>query len=130
MKQKISSYIFLLTSILIGLGAFGHASQWSKHVYPAIGNLIANQNIIRLLLAVWLFVSGCMIVFGVLLIIVWFRIRKGVKGLLFIPIVISILYFITGLLSWPLVDPFFALFVVLGVLLFISALLMNRKSSK
>jgi len=126
MIKKIFSFLFLLTSIFIGLGAFGHASQWTKHVYPAIGNLIQDEEMIRLLLAVWLFASGCMMAIGILLVWIWIRVNRGERNLLFIPITISVLYFITGILSWIFVGKFFALFVILGVLLFISALIMNR----
>jgi hypothetical protein len=37
MKRKVSSLVFLLTAISIALGAFGHGSQWPKHVRAFYG---------------------------------------------------------------------------------------------
>jgi hypothetical protein len=131
MKQKISSFVFVVTSIVIGLGAFGHAEQWWKVVYPVIGNRIANPRMLNMLLAVWLFVSGGMLSFGLVLIWSWLRIRNGDRGVLVIPIGISVFYFVFGVLSWIYVGSFFALFVALAIFLFISALALatfRRKS--
>jgi len=125
MKQKISSFVFVVTSIVIGLGAFGHAEQWWKVVYPVIGNRIANPRMLNMLLAVWLFVSGGMLSFGLVLIWSWLRIRNGDRGVLVIPIGISVFYFVFGVLSWIYVGSFFALFVALAILLFISALALD-----
>jgi len=120
MKNKLFSGLFLITSLLIGLGAFGHASQWWKHVYPVIGSGITDQHMLHLLLMVWLFVSACMLSFGIILVWIWWRIRKGDRNLMFVPVIIGVLYLITGVCSWFYVAPFFALFVVLGALLLIS----------
>jgi hypothetical protein len=127
MKQKISSLIFLATSVVIGLGAFGHAEQWWKLVYPAIGNRVPDPRMLNMLLAVWLFVSGGMLSFGLVLIWTWLRIRKGDRGVAVIPIGIAAFYFIFGVLSWIYVGRFFALFVVLSTLLFTSTLVLNAR---
>ena len=81
MKHKIASVIFLLTSISVGLGAFGHGHQWLKHVLPALGN--ADPGLVRLLELVWYWVSGAMFVFGCLLVWSWSRITRGERALLF-----------------------------------------------
>jgi hypothetical protein len=125
MKQKIFSFVFLVTSIVIGLGAFGHAAQWWKVVYPVLGNRVSDPRMLNMLLAVWLFVSGGMLSFGLVLIWTWLRIRKGDRGVVVIPIGIAVFYFIFGALSWIYVGRFFALFVVLSALLFISTLVLN-----
>jgi hypothetical protein len=129
MKQKIFSFVFLATSVVIGLGAFGHAEQWWKVVYPVLGNRILDPRMLNMLLAVWLFVSGGMLSFGLVLIWAWLRIRKGDRGVVVIPIGIAVFYFIFGVLSWIYVGTFFALFVVLGTLLFISTLVLNAHRS-
>jgi hypothetical protein len=125
MKQKIFSFVYLATSIVIGLGAFGHAAQWWKVVYPVLGNRVSDPRMLNMLLAVWLFVSGGMLSFGLLLIWAWLRIRKGDRGVGVIPIGIAVFYFIFGVLSWIYVGRFFALFVALSILLFISTLVLN-----
>lgn len=78
-----------------------------------------------MLLAVWLFVSGGMLSFGLALMWTGFRIRKGDRGVVVIPIGIAVFYFIFGVLSWIFVGKFFALFVVLSTLLFISTWVLN-----
>ena len=125
MKQKIFSFVFLLTSIVLGLGAFGHAAQWWQVVYPVLGSRVSDPRMLNMLLAVWLFVSGSMLSFGLVLIWTWLRIRKGDGGVVVIPIGIAVFYFIFGVLSWIYVGRFFALFVVLSTLLFISTLVLN-----
>src|ERR1700728_2851317 len=129
MKQRIFSFVFLVTSIVIGLGAFGHAGQWWKVVYPVLGNRVSDPRMLNMLLAVWLFVSGSMLSFGLVLIWTWLQIRKGDRGVAVIPIGIAVFYFIFGVLSWIYVGRFFALFVVLGTLLFISTLVLNAHRS-
>src|ERR1700733_1592475 len=125
MKRKIFSFVFLVTSIVIGVVAFGHAEQWWKVVYPVLGNRVSDPKMLNMLLAVWLFVSGGMLSFGLVLIWTWLRIRKGDRGVAVIPIGIAVFYFIFGVLSWIYVGGFFALFVVLGISLFISTLVIN-----
>jgi hypothetical protein len=46
---------------------------------------------------------------------------------LVIPIGISVFYFVFGVLSWIYVGSFFALFVALAILLFISALTLDAR---
>jgi hypothetical protein len=122
MKQKVASFIFLATSVLIGLGAFGHASQWGKVVYPVIGSQVADPRMLHLLLAVWLFVSGAMLTFALALIWAWARIRRGERSVVVLPFGIGAFYLVFGLLSWFYVGNFFALFVALGALLAISTI--------
>jgi hypothetical protein len=127
MKRTIFSFLFLGTSIVIGLGAFGHAAQWWQVVYPVLGNRVSDTRMLNMLLAVWLFVSGGMLSFGLVLIWTWLRIRKGDRGVVVIPIGIAVFYFIFGVLSWIYVGRFFALFVVLSTLLCISTLVLNAR---
>ena len=127
MKRTIFSFLFLGTSIVIGLGAFGHAAQWWQVVYPVLGNRVSDTRMLNMLLAVWLFVSGGMLSFGLVLIWTWLRIRKGDRGVVVIPIGIAVFYFIFGVLSWICVGRFFALFVVLSTLLCISTLVLNAR---
>jgi hypothetical protein len=124
-KQKIFSLVFVLTSIVIGLGAFGHAAQWWKVGYPLIGSRIANPRVLNMLLAVWMFVSGGMLSFGLVLLWSWRRIRHGDRGVVVIPIGISVFYLIFGVLSWLYVGPFYSLFVALAILLFMSGLVLS-----
>ncbi|HEY3646182.1 MAG TPA: hypothetical protein VGM16_12660 [Gammaproteobacteria bacterium] len=126
MPRKFFSGLFLIVSLVVGVGAFGHASQWWRHVAPALSALGADPKFTSLLFSIWLFVSGCMLSFGVILVWVWLRMRKGDQSLLMIPMLIGAFYLVAGVLSCIWVGPFFALFVVLGFLLCLSALGMRR----
>jgi len=120
MMRKFASAVFLLTSIVIGLGAFGHGSQWHKHVLPALGSVDAGT--VRLLALIWYWVSGTMLVFGALLIWTWWRMRQGENNLRFIPLSVGTFYLLDGGYAALTLDPFFWLFVILALLLFVSTL--------
>ena len=119
MKRKLASGIFLLTAISVGLGAFGHGSQWSQHVLPTLVGLDASM--IRLLGLVWYWVSGTMLVFGVQLLWTWWRIGKGERNLFFVPWSIVAFYLVEGFYAALYLGPFFLIFVVQAVLLGASA---------
>jgi len=119
--RKIASVIFLLDSLVIGLGAFGHGFQ-AAHVHAAIDQFPIESNLHSMIFVVWYFVSGCMLAFGVTLIWVWQRLRAGDRRPLFVATVIGALY--AGIGTFGLVyrhgDPFMAFFVILGGVLLIS----------
>ena len=119
MKRKLASVIFLVTAISVGLGAFGHGSQWSKHVLPTVGGLDAGM--VRLLALVWYWVSGTMLVFCVLLLWTWWRIGRGERNLFFVPWSIAAFYLVEGFYAAVDLGPFFLVFVVQAVLLGASA---------
>jgi len=115
MLRRIISSLFLLTSLSVGLSAFGHGPQWGKHVLPALGPVDAQ--LVKVLALVWYWVSGTMLVFGALLVWAWWRLRRGDRSLVGIPIVIGIFYFVEGLYGALGVGRFFLLFVVQALLL-------------
>ena len=128
MKSKVASLIFLLTAISVGLGAFGHGSQWTRHVLPTVAGVPADM--VALLALIWYWVSGTMLVFGVLLIWSWWRIGRGDRNLLFIPWTIAAFYLLEGLYAAVRLRPFFLLFVVQAVLLAASAWFLQPKALK
>jgi hypothetical protein len=63
-QRKIFSWIFLLTGIVIGLGAFGHDSN-TRHLTDEFAKFPAlDGRLVAIVFAVWHFCSGCMLVFG------------------------------------------------------------------
>jgi len=124
MLRKLSSAIFLLTACVIGLGALGHGSQWGRHVYAAVSGV--DPQVVELLKLIWFWVSGTMLVFGALLIWVWWRIRQGDRNLFFIPWAVGAFYLVEGMCGVLYLGAFFALFIVLAVLLCASAWVLQR----
>lgn len=126
MARKVFSALFLITSLIIGIGAFGHGHQWSSHVS---GMLTAvDPKTVDLLEVIWLWVSGTMLMFGGLLLCCWWRLRRGDASLALIPWVVGGFYMLAGIVAALWVGPFFWLFPVLGLLLWLSAWMLRAKA--
>jgi hypothetical protein len=113
--RKSLSGIYLLTAISIGLGAFGHGSQWSRQMLPALQGVGAQA--VSVLAFVWYWVSGAMLVFAVLLILAWWRSGRGDTALAFVPWIVGAFYLLQGIYGAACVGAFFLVFVVQAVLL-------------
>jgi len=121
MLKTLSSYVFLIDGILIGLGAFGHGNA-VKNVHAAIDQFPIDPNVSTMLYVVWYFVSGCMLLFGVTILWTWYRVRSGRDTSLFVVSLIGVLYVavgIGGMISRH-GDSFMGMFIVLGGLLLAS----------
>ena len=116
MLRKFLSGIYLLTAISVGLGAFGHGSQWSRHILPALKGVA--PDVVSVLALVWFWVSGAMFAFGVLLLLDWWRGGRGGTRLAGVPWVVGAFYLIEGIYGGICLAPFFYVFAVQAVLLF------------
>jgi hypothetical protein len=127
MARKFFSIVYLLTGIVIGLGAFGHGSNVRLLVaefakFPAFDPLL-----LSVLYAVWYFVSGCMLVFGAIVVWTWWRWRQGQRGIFFPADAIGAFYVLSGVaMVIGTGKPFFSLFVVLGALLLMAAQVLRK----
>lgn len=117
MTRKFFSALFLIVSLVVGLGALPHGRQWSAHVSGALGSV--DPHVVSLLELIWLWVSGTMLVFGVLLVWCWRRLRRGDASLAVVPWITGGFYILAGTAGALEVAPFFWLFPVLGVLLWL-----------
>lgn len=119
--KTVASIIFLLDSVIIGLGAFGHGLQ-ARNVHAALDPFPIEASVNSMIYVVWYFVSGCMLTFGIALLWVWSRLRAGDGRPLIIAALIGTLYI--GIGAFGLVyrhgDPFMAFFVGLGTVLLVS----------
>ena len=122
MTYKVFSFIFLIVGIVIGLGAFAHGLA-TPQVHQALDRFPIDPHVGATIYLVWYFVSGCTLVFGMTIVWIWFRLRAGQTGLLFIPLLIGLLYLVTGVAGYIYLhgDPFMFLFIALGALLLISS---------
>ena len=125
MARKIASIVFLLTSIVIALGAFGHDSNAGRLAEEFAKAPALDAGTVSVVLAVWHFCSGCMFVLGAICVWNWCRIRAGVRAY-FAPSLIGVFYVITGAATVAYTGkPFFWLFVALGALLLGSTLILR-----
>jgi hypothetical protein len=124
MIRRLCSVLFLLTALSIALGSLGHASQWEWHIHPALGGVAPAT--VRLLALIWYWVSGTMLVFGLMLIWVWWRMRRGERNLAFVPWLIGAFYALDGGQAALSVGPFFWLFVVQALLILICTWVLQR----
>jgi hypothetical protein len=122
--RKLLSALFLLTAISVGLGAFGHGSQWSRHVAPALTGL--DTHLLELLKLVWYWVSGAMFTLGALLVWAWWRMERGEMDLAFVPWMVGAFYLVEGVYGAVYLGIFFLLFVVQAVLLWGTTLALRR----
>ena len=116
MLRKFLSGIYLLTALSVGLGALGHGSQWSKHMLPGLRGVA--PDVLSVLALVWFWVSGAMLVFGVLLILAWWRGRRGDTRLAYVPWVVGAFYLVEGVYGGIYLASFFFLFTIQALLIF------------
>lgn len=123
MGRKIASLVFLFTSVVIALGAFGHDSN-ARHLSEEFAKAPElDANVVLIVNAVWHFCSGCMFVLGAICVWDWWRIRGGARDAYFAPSLIGVFYVISGVATVAYTGKaFFWLFVVLGALLLASTL--------
>lgn len=114
--RKVILGIFLLTAVSVGLGGFGHGSQWQAHVRPDLPAL--EPHLLRLLELVWYWVSGAMVAFGVLLVWAWWRLQRGDTRGVTVAWIVGLFYLVEGVYGALYLGPFFLVFVVQAVLLF------------
>jgi len=127
MLRQIASPIFLLTGVVIGLGAFGHDSNATKIAIAFARSPDLDAKTVSIVLAVWHFCSGCMLVFGALCIRTWWRAREGRADFLTTDL-IGILYLVSGALTIGYTGlAFFWVFVGLGLALLISSLALRSR---
>lgn len=130
MLRKLASIVFLLTGLVIGLGAFGHdsnaanlAAEFAK--FPAFDAQGAKVTI-----AVWHFCSGAMLTLGAICVWTWWRSRRGVENVFFPTDVIGVLYLIAGAASVYYTGmAFFWVFFALGTVLLICSIPLRRPVS-
>lgn len=129
MARKIASIVFLLTGIVIALGAFGHDSN-ARRIAEELSKASAlDAGTVSVVMAVWHFCSGCMFVLGAICVWEWWRIRGGARDACVAPLLIGAFYAISGVATVAYTGKaFFWLFVALGGLLLGSCFTLRRPS--
>jgi hypothetical protein len=129
MLRTIASYLFLIDSLVIGLGAFGHGSA-VRNIHAGIDHFPLDAKTSTIIYIVWYFVSGCMLVFGATLVRIWLRLRAGEADSFYVAYLIGALYLATGVggMIYRQGDAFMAFFALLGALLLASSYVLSAHS--
>lgn len=118
MKRAIYSIVYWLASVTIGLGALGHGVGGANALRTGLASVTLAPDIAGLIWVVWYFVSGCMLLFGVVAAWAWFAAARGVPDALVAPSLIGGFYLIFGVAALMYGrDAFWLLFTVEGVML-------------
>jgi hypothetical protein len=127
MKRTIAAAFYWLAAITIALGAYGHGFIGVKPTRAAIAGVALDPHIVQVIWIVWYFVSGCMLVFGLLLFWAWPGLEPGAQSRSSVALIIGALYAITGISAYFYSggDPFWLLFVTQGVLVIGSTLVLR-----
>jgi hypothetical protein len=129
LKRNLAAAVYWLAAIGITLGAYGHGFQGVKPVRAAIAASTLAPDIVRVIWIVWYFVSGCMVAFGALLFWAWPRLEAGPSSRSTAAFVVGDFYALTGIAAYWYSggDPFWLLFLVLGVAVSGSTLVLRRR---
>ncbi len=129
--RTTASIVYLLTSLVIALGAFGHDANVHKLAEAFAGAPTLDPGIVRVVYAVWHFCSGCMLVFGVICLGAWRALRGGASHALPAPLAIAVFYVVAGIGSVLYTGRlFFGLFTTLGLLLAASAAVLRGTATR
>jgi hypothetical protein len=129
--RKLVSSVLLLIGIAIALGGFGHSLGAGRRVEAALVAHGLPDEISKLVLVVWHFAGGCMVVLGILVIRHWLHVRNRGRAPAFVPLLIAIFYLCFGgcALAYSK-GPFFTVFIVLGGLLLACTFFLRRGAEK
>ena len=123
MKTTLWSAVYWAMGLMIGLGAFGHGLSGVRPVRAALAAVPLPAEIREVIWIVWYFVSGCMLVFGGLILGAWFAARRGHPQALTVSTVIALFWMATGVASYAYQHkPFWLLFLVEVTLLLFATL--------
>lgn len=126
MTRKIASFALALTGLVICLGAFGHSFMGRRTLDIGLAGVALDAHTEKLVYLVWYFCGGCMLVFGLLVIVSAWQASRGEKRGLSTTALIGIFYLLTGVLSLAYMkEGFWSIFVVLGGLALILSLILR-----
>lgn len=130
MTRTIAAALYWLAAITITLGAYGHGFVGIKPVQAAIAASALAPDIARVIWIVWYFVSGCMVVFGVLLFWAWPAVKSGSSSRSSAVLIVGAFYVITGVASYLYSErePFWLLFMTQGVIVIGSTLVLGAQA--
>jgi hypothetical protein len=132
LKRTVATVLYWLATITITLGAYGHGFQGIKGVEGPIVTSALPPDVVGVIWIVWYWVSGSMLVFGILLIWAWPALKRGPGSRSGVALVIGAFYAITGVACYLYSgrDPFWLLFLFQGICLIASTVMLHQSSGQ
>lgn len=132
MKRTVATVLYWLATITITLGAYGHGFQGIKGVEAPIAASTLPRDTVRVIWIVWYFVSGAMLVFGILLIWAWPALKAGGNSRAGVTLTIGTFYIITGVACYLYSgrEPFWLLFFFQGLFVVGSTIALQQSSAR
>ena len=117
MKRTVAAVLYWLAAVVITLGAFGHGFA-GLQVRDAIAATALTPDITRPIWIVWYGTSLSMITYGLLLFWAWPALKAGSSSRSVPALIVGAFYLLVGVAAYPYSgrDPFWIMFIVLGVL--------------
>ena len=118
MLRTFAAVAYWFSAVTIALGSIGHGFLGVKPVRAALEAVTLPPDIMRVLWIVWYWVSGTMVIFGLLLFWAWPALKPGSPSRTVVPVVIGVCYVVFGIVCFVYTnrDPFWLLFLTQGVL--------------
>jgi hypothetical protein len=119
MTRTLAAVAYWLSAVTITLGSIGHGFFGVKPVRTALDAVTLPPEIMRVLWIVWYWVSGTMVIFGLLLFWAWPALKAGSSSRSAPPLIIGVSYMITGIVCFLYTnrDPFWLVFLTQGVVI-------------
>jgi hypothetical protein len=126
MTRKVFSFLLLILGIIVGLGGIGHAFG-GQNVHLALDKFPIDPHALKMIYEVWYSMGAGMFLFGVMIVAIWFKRRKGATAPLFIVALIGIFYVMEGIGGWIYRpnDSFMVVFIVVGGLLMLCSYILR-----
>jgi hypothetical protein len=127
MKRTTAAVLYWLAAITITLGAYGHGFVGVKSIRAALAAVALDPHTLRVIWIVWYFVSGAMLVCGVLLFWAWPGFKPGAARRAGAALIVGTFYGVTGFACYVYSggEPFWLLFVAQGVLVIGSTVVLS-----
>ena len=132
MTRMVAAVAYWFSAVTITLGSIGHGFFGVKPVEAALDAVTLPLDIMRVLWIVWYWVSGTMVMFGLLLFWAWPALKAGSFSRSAPPLIIGVFYLTSGIVCFLYTrgDPFWLLFLTQGVLLLGSTWVLTQPKSR
>jgi hypothetical protein len=131
LRRPVAAAFYWLAAITIAWGAYGHGFIGVKPTRAALAGVALDDHTMHVIWIVWYFVSGAMLVCGLLLFWAWPGLRPGAPSRSPVALIIGAFYAITGISCFLYSggERFWLLFLAQGVIVLGSTLVLRANAN-